>query len=148
MGKILNVLIVMAIFAVSAAVGFFATLNHDAKIEASTTGNIVEGKIYEITLLADRAEPDVIIIKLGEFVQFNSRDGGFHDISYGKENAFRQNHSHGGGLESGRFGPDEGYKIQFKETGIYHFHDHLNPKIFATIIVYDPSDNGEGRKPG
>lgn len=92
--------------------------------------------IHEISLLSDKAVPDVLSIKLGELVQFNSKDGRDHNMAQGEGDEFEKSHSHNEqAIESGRFGPDEGYRLELKKVGVYHFHDHYNPAVYSTIIV-------------
>jgi plastocyanin len=96
--------------------------------------------IHMVSLLDDKAEPDAVLVKQGEFVQFNSRDGKSHHLSPGRGNGSSDGHEHTGmGIESGVFGPDEGYRVQFIKTGRYEFHDHNNPDTYITVIVYNPT---------
>lgn len=94
-------------------------------------------------LLAPKgAVPDALFAKLGEFAQFNSRDGKQHSIAEGGGDEHNQTHSHEEfGVESGKFGPDEAYRVSFKRPGVHHFHDHLNSKIFVTIVVYESGNS-------
>ncbi len=93
--------------------------------------------VYSVTLLGDHAEPEVLTIATNDFVQFLTKDGKNHVIAQGGGAGYDSSpHDH---LESasasGAFGLNEGYKVQFKKVGVYDFHDDLNPKIFATVIV-------------
>lgn len=93
--------------------------------------------VNHVFLLQAGALPDAMAVKLGEFVQFDEKDGKFHSIAQGGGDEFNQTHSHEEfGLESGKFGPGEAYRISFSRTGTFHFHDHYNSKIFVTVIVY------------
>ena len=93
--------------------------------------------IRHIKLLKDRAAPSEIIIRLGEKIQFDSADGKNHDIAQGEGEEFGKAHIHPeGSKESGPFGPDEGYAVSFPNKGVYHFHDHINPKIYIAVVVY------------
>lgn len=95
--------------------------------------------IHHVALLENKASPDAVLIKQGEFVQFNSKDGKSHHLSPGRGNGSSNGHEHTGmGLESGVFGPDEAYRVKFKKTGTYEFHDHTNPDLFITVLVYEP----------
>ena len=103
------------------------------KIEETKTKNI-----HMVDLLSNRAEPDIVSAKTGDFVQFNSMDGKEHNLSQGSGNAVDENHSHDKtGMESGVFKSDEAYKIQFKKSGIYSFHDHFNPDVYIRLVVKD-----------
>jgi len=98
-------------------------------------------KIHMVSLLHNKAEPNVVTVKIGEHVQFNSKDGKKHHISSGAGKAYEESHNHEGeGIESGVFGPDEGYRIQFKKAGTYEFHDHTNPNIYITVVAYQMKD--------
>lgn len=104
------------------------------------TLNKPKENIHYISLLADKIEPNAIIIKVGEVVQFNTKDGRIHNIAQGAGAGLGSKHDHTeGGLESGNFNADEGYRVSFKKVGTYEFHDHDNPKLFVTIVVYKNS---------
>ncbi len=97
-------------------------------------------KNHVVELKANKADPSVIAVTQGDYVQFNSKDGKKHNIAQGKPDGAQ---SHGGdhtephdGKGSGTFGADEGYRVQFEKTGTYEFHDRLNPKLAVTVIVY------------
>lgn len=94
--------------------------------------------IHMVALLKDKADPEIVLAKVGDYVQFNAGDGKEHNLSQGSGNAVDENHAHAeAGIESGRFGKDEAYKIQFKKVGIYSFHDHNNPDTYIRVIVDD-----------
>ncbi len=122
---------------VTGAIGFSATTLLAHKATPQDTSHIVK-------LQSDRAEPSAIAITRGDYVQFNSADGRTHNIGQGRGDdqvhvaAGLDEHDHAGdGKESGDFGPDEGYRVQFNQVGTYDFHDHLNPTISVTVIVYE-----------
>jgi len=94
-------------------------------------------KIYQVALEADRARPDAVQVNIGDSVQFNSKDGKSHSLGQGKGGTEHQ-HTAEAPL-TGRFKADEGYRQQFKELGVYNFHDHENPKINIAVVVYDPN---------
>lgn len=120
-------------FIVALSAGFFLKMISKPKTQRSV-------QTHHVSLLKNKASPSELIVKLGETVQFDSRDGKNHDIAQGPGNEFKKAHDHPeGSKESGPFGPNEGYKISFTKPGTYHFHDHLNPKIFVAVVVYDPS---------
>lgn len=97
--------------------------------------------VHQISLYEDRADPNELIIKLGDKVQFNSTDGQNHNISRGKGNDYGHVHEHAPGAssttESGSFGVGEGYLVSFTQIGTYYFHDHFDPDAFITILVYE-----------
>ncbi len=86
------------------------------------------GVAHEVSLLGDHADPDQLIIKTGESVQFSSSDNVDHNLAEDAD-----------GFQSGLFKPDQGYRWQFKQAGSYDVYDRLHPKIKIKIVVYDPS---------
>lgn len=103
-------------------------------VEAHATNTI-----YQVALSNGKADPNELIIHTNDKVQFNSRDGKSHNIAQGRGNDYGQAHEHAGGvgaIESGNFRADEAYLVYFKKAGTYYFHDHLDPNIFITILVY------------
>jgi plastocyanin len=114
-------------------------------VYSETQGNIPKttyakdaASAHMVSLLRDKADPEIILVKVGDYVQFNARDGKEHNLSQGSGNATSDNHAHEEtGLESGVFKSDEAYKIQFKKVGIYSFHDHNNPDTYIRVIVDD-----------
>ena len=104
---------------------------------------------YQVSLRGDHAEPDILIVKAGESVQFNSRDGKTHNLTQGKGSGYEQDHDHTPGLEPGEFSADEGYRVLFHEPGTFYFHDHFNPDISVTVVAYIPeSDIYFNKTPG
>ncbi|MBA2279507.1 hypothetical protein H0V99_03670 [Candidatus Saccharibacteria bacterium] len=93
-------------------------------------------------------KPDNISVKLGEFVQFNSADGRVHNMSLGEGKHGQEDdghgahadvsHQHEGEYQSGDFEADEAWRVQFNQTGVFYMHDHYNPDLFVTVIVYEP----------
>jgi plastocyanin len=114
-------------------------------VYSETQGNIPRptyakdaANVHMVSLLKNRADPEIVIVRVGDYVQFNARDGREHNLSQGSGNAVEDNHAHKEtGLESGVFKSDEAYKIQFKKVGIYSFHDHNNPDTYIRVIVDD-----------
>ncbi len=93
------------------------------------------GVVHEVSLYDNRAEPNELVVKLIDKVQFNSKNNKMHDVALGKGNDYGMHHEHAGG-DSGIFGAGEGYIVSFKKVGTYYFHDDLNPNIFVTVLVY------------
>jgi plastocyanin len=127
---------------ISATVAFLGTYLSMKIIDEESTGlnNDRQKNIHMVSLLQDGAEPDIIIAKPGDYVQFNARDGTEHNLSQGSGNASSNDHLHdGAGIGSGVFQSDEAYKVQFKKQGIYSFHDHLNPDIYVRVVVKNQS---------
>jgi plastocyanin len=103
---------------------------------------------YNIDLKKENKDPIDLLIKTGEYVQFNSKDGGEHQIIQGAST----NTEHGATLhvpsplDSGVIKADEGYLLQFSKTGKYEFHDNYDHKYTITIIAYDPNKKAEDNK--
>lgn len=98
-----------------------------------------------VNLLSDRADPSAIAVTKGSYVQFNAKDNQKHNLAQGSgddevhQQANQSVHDHAaGGKESGDFGPGEGYRVTFNQTGTFSFHDHNNPKISISVVVYEP----------
>lgn len=86
-----------------------------------------------IDLGAASANPDVLTITSGTYVQFNNTDGSKHNIAL--EHAAIQ-HEDPTEFDSGDFGKGEAYKVQFKKDGAYTFRDKYHPKIQINVVVY------------
>ena len=94
-----------------------------------------------------------IAIKVGEYIEFKSADGGTHDLALGEgaEHGAHDEHTSAGhtedeythdhieGTNSGEFGPDEAWKVQFKKAGSYIIHDHMNPESTILVVAYEPN---------
>ncbi len=98
-----------------------------------------------IELRSNGATPDAIAVVKGSYVEFDVKDKRTYNIGQGSGNdevhqqAHADIHDHPkGAIESGAFGPGQGYRVLFNKTGTFQFHDHLNPKISITVIVYEP----------
>ena len=88
-----------------------------------------------INLLANKASPDQAVVKVGQTIQFNSRDGKNHNLSLGEGH----DHDHSAGTyQSGLFKADEAWKVTFKEPGTFTFHDEENPNISIIVVAYNP----------
>lgn len=97
-----------------------------------------QSNTHQVSLLENKAEPDIVLVKKGEYVQFNARDGKEHNLAQGSGNATDNSHNHkAAGVGSGVFKKDEAYKVQFNKVGIYAFHDHYNPDTYIRVIVKD-----------
>ncbi len=93
-----------------------------------------------------------LAVKVGDFVEFRSADGKSHNLALGEGNEHssstsqpaqtdsdtEHSHDHVQGTESGTFGADEAWKVQFKKAGTYIIHDHLNPELNILVIAYQP----------
>lgn len=141
-------LILSAVIVVSGAVSFGITHYSQARSVP------VADTIAHVSLMSDHANPSVVSIKKGSSVQFDSKDNLTHNIGQGRgddgsetadhtvshDPSGAEVHEHiAGTKESGDFGGDEAYKVQFDTIGTYYFHDHLHPKISIAVVVYEPT---------
>lgn len=93
--------------------------------------------IAHVQLGPDQAIPDLITIKSGEYVQFNSADNLPHEIGLGGGSEAGSGHEHvEQAFASGVFGAGEAYRLQIKDKGVFNFHDHRNPNLFVMVIAY------------
>lgn len=111
-----------------------------------------------VSLTKDQTEPVDLLINVGDYVQFNSKDGGEHQLIQGKPTADHghdeyanavHGEAHGtvtSALDSGVIKADEGYLLQFKNVGKYDFHDNYNHNYSITVIVYDKNKSIEDTK--
>ncbi len=118
---------------------FIVQMSRHKSVQALAAAPAPEG-LYYVALQGNGAVPSEVLIKTGESVEFDSKDGKMHNIASGKGNDYHADHDHESvsGVESGVFAPDEGYKVKFSTPGVYYFHDHLDPSIAITVAVYDP----------
>jgi plastocyanin len=113
---------------------------------------------HQVSLTKDQTKPVDLLIDVGDYVQFNSKDGGEHQIIQGKPTADHghdeyadavHGEEHGAAdspLDSGVFKADEGYIVQFNDVGKYEFHDNYNHDYEISIIVYDKDKKLEDTK--
>lgn len=124
---------------ITAAIVFYAVSRSGvfAPSQATITNKTKSANtVHMVSLLKNKADPEIVLAKTGDYVQFNAKDGKEHNLSQGSGNAATDDHAHNEvGLESGVFKSDEAYKIQFKKVGIYSFHDHNNPDTYIRVIV-------------
>ncbi|HEX7259653.1 MAG TPA: hypothetical protein VF272_01850 [Candidatus Saccharimonadia bacterium] len=100
--------------------------------------------IHHVSLTSQGADPNVIAVVKGGYVQFDAKDGKQHKMSQGSGDDEVHHQAHTGvhehqsdGKDSGMFGLLEAYRVQFHQTGTFSFHDHLNPKLSITVVVYE-----------
>ena len=92
-----------------------------------------------VSLANDSASPNSLAIKVGQIVQFNTKDNQNHDIAFGEGNADGHDHEHTSSYESGQFGSGQAWQVQFKKAGTFTLHDHLHPNINVIVVAYNPS---------
>ncbi len=111
-----------------------------------------------VSLTKDQTKPVDLLINVGDYVQFNSKDGSEHQIIQGKPTADHghdeyadavHGEAHGATdspLDSGVIQADEGYLVQFNTIGKLEFHDNYNHDYAITVIVYDKDKKIEDTK--
>lgn len=105
-------------------------------ITTSASTNAVKCPVEAcVSLNKQVATPTVVTVTSGSYVQFNSTDGGKHNIALAHSVV---QHSDESEFDSGDFGGDEAYKVQFKQDGAYTFRDKYNNKVSINVIVYTP----------
>lgn len=139
---------------ITCVLGFVAsyqiTMNNSNTAEATEVSKLgTKQNPHEIALTSDQKEPIDVLINVGDYIQFNSRDGGDHQVIQGKPTI---EHGHdelsdatngeehgtsGSPLDSGLIKADEGYLVQFNNVGKYEFHDNYHHAYAITVIVYD-----------
>jgi plastocyanin len=104
---------------------------------------IPRGSAHVVELSAGKANPNTLIIKTGELVQFVAKDGQSHKIGQGDpdpalhDEASKAQHDKSlNDIQSEIF--NDNFRTEFKKAGTYHFHDHLHPEIVIQVIVFDP----------
>ncbi len=123
----------------SVAIGFVVAFALVPAKHASAPAKLVSD-ITTVNLTDKGAVPDEVNVIVGKTVQFNSKDGKSHNLGV------EPTHSHGSipdtEYTSGTFGPNEAWKVTFKEAGSFNFTDQLNPGISILVIAYHPSTPG------
>lgn len=111
-----------------------------------------------VSLTKDQTQPVDLLINVGDYVQFNSKDGSEHQLIQGKPTADHghdeyadavHGEAHGATdspLDSGIIKADEGYLLQLNRVGKYDFHDNYNHNYAITVIVYDKNKKLEDTK--
>lgn len=117
-----------------------------------------------VALTADGIKPDTVTVEAGSYVRFNSADSKTHNLSpgggssnlhgsvkrstagptvqlvhNGEVHEEKKEHNHTEAFSSGDIGPDEAWRVQFKQPGTYVFHDHYNPALTVLVVVYEPA---------
>lgn len=95
---------------------------------------------------ASGINPDVITLEVGKKVQFSVVGDTMHNLALGKGEQTHGDghgrgdgsHDHNGSFSSGDFGAGEAWQATFSEPGTYHLHDHYDPSLQVTVVVYQP----------
>ncbi len=132
-----STLLTAGIIVVMALVGFGVAfgLSQKSNKPAATKQPYCPQNEACISLHGKSASPDIITVKSGTFVRFNSADGGKHSIAL--QHAAAQ-HNDDSEYHSGEFAADEAYRVQFKKDGSYTFRDELNSDYEIKVVVYTP----------
>lgn len=156
-------LIIIVALLVTSALSFaisyrVTTANSTAAAQVKTTKLGSKQNPHEVELTKTNKDAVDLLINVGDYVQFNSKDGGEHQIIQGKPTVEHghdelsdatHGEEHGTSsspLDSGIFKADEGYSLQFKNVGKYEFHDNFNHDYAITVIVYDKDKKLEDTK--
>ena len=143
----------------------FAIRSDNGQVASNTTTSRTANQVFgskenphQVSLTKDQTEPVDLLINVGDYVQFNSKDGSEHQIIQGKPTADHghdeyadavHGEAHGDSvspLDSGVIKADEGYLVQFKDIGKLEFHDNFNHDYAITVIVYDKDKKLEDTK--
>jgi plastocyanin len=134
--------LVMAGIAYGAVYNLASSPKNASNASATTLGS--KDKPHEISLSKAQEEPIDLVVKAGDYVQFNSKDGNEHQIVIGpakqEHGATAPNHE-ASELSSGIIKKDEGYLLPLPNTGKFEFHDNYNHNYTITILVYAPAQN-------
>lgn len=139
-----QILVSLAGFLVFAGLGFGISYKLSSTTEVPTSGSAAtEGSKdnpHQLALSKADKDPVDLLIKKGDYVQFNSKDGSQHQIIQGASTMAEHGPTEHvpSPLDSGVFNGDEGYLLQFKEIGKYEFHDNYDHDHTITIVVYEP----------
>lgn len=92
---------------------------------------------YFVKLEKNGATPSKLSVTVGQMVEFDSRDGGYHDIVQVTSADPALYHIVPQGYDSGVFAPDEGYQATFLKAGSFILHDHLHPALVINVEVHE-----------
>lgn len=131
-GLLTFVAIVLMVLGVSFGLALFLSSSDKNQNTEQEQAVVTEPKIYTVPLDAKDIKPVNAEIKKFDYIQFNSEDGGQHQIVKVNQG------EHGGeALKSSVFGGDEGYRVQFKDVGTFYLKDTFNPEQKITILVQE-----------
>lgn len=129
--KLLMIVVLVALvsFGVAYAIGSRNNKQASGPIQTQCGGTCV-------ALYDEQADPEVVTIATGSYVQFNSADGQKHSLSIG--GAGTTHHGNVAAYSSVDFKGDEAWRVQFKQDGTYTFKDAYHPKVSINVVVYTP----------
>lgn len=127
----------LLVIAVSVAIGFLLGRSGNSETPQSKRPD------YYVKLEAGGAKPDRLSIETGQMIEFDARDGNYHNIVQVTDPDPHAYEHVSSGYESGVFAPDEGYQATFLKAGSYIFHDHLHKNIVIYVDVHEPKSARE-----
>ena len=93
--------------------------------------------VHMVRLGGDKAYPDALYFPVGEYVEFYGEGNATYNIGLGGGSENGKAHEHlKEDFESGAFAKGEAYRVKISKAGVYDFHDHNRPELFATVIAY------------
>ena len=96
----------------------------------ATEGAMVEDRTT-VTISSSGFSPKEITIKAGTAVTWTNSDTADHNVN----SAPHPTHTIYSPLNLNTIKPGETKSLTFPDTGIYKYHDHLNPTLFGSITV-------------
>lgn len=149
--------ILVAVVAVAMGAGYYGAHALASKPSSIATDNTAcNGTCVYIN--SNGFSQDEMAVKVGESIEFRTADGQTHNLALGNGMEVHESaevhdnsegrhdeegaeatgsHDHIGGTESGVFGADEAWRVQFKKPGTFVVHDHLRPDSSILIVVYE-----------
>lgn len=127
--RALNLGLLWVLFIAAGLGTYFLSRNLEGGAHNAASVFLGNGKVFEISLYADRAEPTSVVVRIGDEVIFNVRDDSRHHMA---EERTRRDAPR---LESGEFGAKESYSLVFQTKGEMSFYDRQNPDIHVSVVI-------------
>ena len=132
--KGLLALIIIIIIIIAAGVYIYSTqssrtnvqtgVNNSSNQSIGNNSSNMTSAVTTITIQNMTFNPDKITVRSGTNIQWINNDNTQHQIM-----------SDTGSFQSNILNPGDSYNFFFAKTGIYGYHDALNPTVTGTIIV-------------
>jgi hypothetical protein len=90
---------------------------------------LISGRVHEVWLYSDRAEPQSIGAWVGDQIDFIVKDKSTHNMA---EERSRKSDAR---LESGEFRQGESYSLIFSTPGEFSLYDRMNQDIHVSIMI-------------
>ena len=110
-----------------------------------------------VYIKSDGFSQDEIAVKVDQSIEFRTADGQSHNLALGSGTEAHESaghddaevdhhdgdeetgstHDHVVGTDSGVFGPDEAWRVQFKKPGTFVIHDHMHPDLSILVVAYE-----------